>query len=258
MCQLLGLSFNDRVKPEISFRGFMRRGASNPDGWGLALYPDGRAAQVFKEPVAAGESRLAEFIRDYPGLSSKIFIGHVRVASSGGQGYEDTHPFERALGGADYVFAHNGTLRGFKREEPGGLTPLGRTDSEWAFCRILDWLSLKGGRAWSGRAYGELEKVLGRLNALGNFNVLMSDGSRLFCYHDQGGYNGLSYVRREFAHTRIRLKDEDWEVDLGRTKEPGQKGYVIATKPLTDEPWAMFPPGRLFVFEDGEIVHGPK
>lgn len=256
MCQLLGLSFNVPVRPEISFRGFMRRGRSNPHGWGLALYPDGRAAQVFKEPIEAGKSRLAEFVRDDPRLESKIFIGHVRLASAGAHAFRNTHPFERSLGGIDYVFAHNGTLSRSGRGDPGSFVPLGETDSEWAFCRILNWMDDRGpGRDWSGRAYRDLEKVLGDLNELGTLNVLMSDGTRLFCYHDKDGYNGLWHVRREFEHTRIRLKDEDWEVDLGRTKDPGQKGHVVTTRPLTDEPWVKCAAGRLTVFEDGEVVH---
>lgn len=253
MCELLGLTFNVPVKPEISFRGFMRRGRSNPHGWGLALYPDGKAAQVFKEPGEADESPLAGFLRDYPRLESPIFIGHVRFASSGAHVYRNTHPFERALWGRDWIFAHNGTLRKFGKEGPGKFAPLGETDSEWAFCRILNWLDNKAVGQWTSKAYKVLAELLGELNELGALNFLMSDGERLFCYHDRGGYNGLCYVRREFTHTRIRLKDEDWEVDLGRTKDPRQKGYVIATKPLTDEEWVKFAPGQLIVFRNGEI-----
>jgi predicted glutamine amidotransferase len=255
MCQLLGLSFNVPVRPEISFRGFMRRGKSNPHGWGLALYPDGRAAQVFKEPVEAGASPLAGFLRDYPRLVSPIFIGHVRFASSGGRFYRNTHPFERALGGRDWVFAHNGTLRDFGKEGNGKFMPLGDTDSEWAFCRILDWLDNKAGGPWTSRKYKALAELLGELNELGALNVLMSDGERLFCYHDRGGYNGLCYLRRQYDQTWIKMVDEDWEVDLGRIKKPGQKGYVVATNPLTDEAWENFATGQLIVFKRGGIAY---
>jgi glutamine amidotransferase len=256
MCQLLGLSFNVPVRPEISFRGFMRRGRANPHGWGLALYPDGKAAQVYKEPVEAGASPLAGFLRDYAQLESAIFIGHVRVASSGGHFYRNTHPFERAVGGRDWIFAHNGTLRNFGGEESGKFVPLGETDSEWAFCRVLDWLEGKDVGQWTSELNGGLAEFLGELNELGALNIVMSDGERLFCYHDRDSYNGLCYVRREFKHTRIKLVDEDWTVDLGRTKSPRQKGYVIATKPLTDEDWVRFRGGQLIVFEKGEIVYG--
>ena len=52
MCELLGLSFNLAVNPSLSFRGFKFRGQENPDGWGIAYYPD-EASQLFKEPTMA-------------------------------------------------------------------------------------------------------------------------------------------------------------------------------------------------------------
>ena len=256
MCELLGLSFNMPVRPEISFRGFMRRGRANPHGWGLALYPDGKAAQVFKEPIEAGSSPLAAFLRDYHVLKSEIFIGHVRWGNVGGHLFRNTHPFERVMEGKDYVFAHNGTISGSHKTAPNEIAPLGETDSEWAFCQILGWLKHKKPRTWSAKEYGELSGFLRDLNSHGNLNMLMSDGERLFCYHDAGRYKGLYYVAREFRHTRLKMVDEDWVVDLGTIKEPGQKGYVVATMPLTEEPWTRLAGGQLMVFSHGEIVFG--
>ncbi len=37
MCELLGLSFNTPVRPNLSFKGFHIRGETNPDGWGIAF-----------------------------------------------------------------------------------------------------------------------------------------------------------------------------------------------------------------------------
>jgi glutamine amidotransferase len=251
----MGLSFNVPVRSEISFRGFMKRGRSNPDGWGLALFPDGKAAQVLKEPVEAGKSRLAELLRDYPHLKSTVFVGHVRYASKGDPTYSNTYPFEGILHAKDYVFAHNGTLQGFKGKRSNEFIPLGDTDSEWAFCQVIDWLNTERMSSWSAAAYANLEGVFRNLNKYGGLNILMSDGDHLFCYHDKDRRNGLCYVQREFAHTRIRLLDEDWVDDLGKTKDLEQKGYVVATRPLTDEKWTDFSGGQLIVFCKGEVVH---
>src|SRR5208337_3145268 len=55
MCELLGISCSARVKPARYFKTFRRRGEElpegegNPDGWGIALYPDGKAVQVIKK-----------------------------------------------------------------------------------------------------------------------------------------------------------------------------------------------------------------
>ena len=55
MCELLGLCFNLPVRPDISFRGFRHRGENNPDGWGIAFFPDESAVKstfVCKIPLA--------------------------------------------------------------------------------------------------------------------------------------------------------------------------------------------------------------
>jgi glutamine amidotransferase len=77
MWQLLGLNFNKPVRASLSFRGFTHRGNFNPHGWGLARY-EGKACQIFKEPLTATNSSLATFVRDYEQFRSTIFIGHVR------------------------------------------------------------------------------------------------------------------------------------------------------------------------------------
>ena len=50
LCELLGLTFNLPVTSNVSFTGFRQRAEANPDGWGLAFYPD-KSAQVFKPVV---------------------------------------------------------------------------------------------------------------------------------------------------------------------------------------------------------------
>ena len=82
-------------------------------------------------------------------------------------------------------------------------------------------------------------------------------GRRLYCYHDSGGYNGLVWTRRESPFCHVSLRDEDWEADLAEEKEPDQRGYVLASRPLTDgEDWTTCRPGRLLVIERGCAVFG--
>ena len=52
----------------------------------------------------------------------------------------------------------------------------------------------------------------------------------------------------------MRYLDEDIEVNFGTHKEPHQKGFVIATSPLTDETWTTFEGGELIVFKEGEKI----
>ena len=53
----------------------------------------------------------------------------------------NTHPFVRELWGRNFVFAHNGTVKAAKKHPLGRFHPIGETDSEHAFCVIMDALA---------------------------------------------------------------------------------------------------------------------
>ncbi|MEW6110466.1 MAG: class II glutamine amidotransferase [Nitrospirota bacterium] len=252
MCELLGLNFNQPVQCSLSFRGFRHRGAYNPHGWGIARF-DGRACQVFKEPAKALNSRLATFLRDYESFVSKIFIGHVRYASRGNHTFQNTHPFSRTFRSREVALAHNGTLDQVIARDALKFHPVGETDSEYLLCALLTILSEQGIHFTD---FQRIEAVLHEFNGFGNMNLLFSEGDHLYSYRDQDGYNGLCMTKRTAPFDRISLRDEDWEVDLAEEKHPDQRGFVIATRPLTDEKWNDLPPGSLLVFKDGECVYG--
>jgi len=250
MCELLGLSFNQPARCSLSFRGFRERGLHNPDGWGVARF-DGPVCQVFKEPVTAVASGLATFVRDYEPFQSRVFIAHVRWASRGEVALQNTHPFVRTFRGREVALAHNGTLRGL----PAGslrFHPVGRTDSELVFCRLLTRLSEER----IGFAhFARIEAVLRELNRYGTLNLVFSEGEHLFVYRDAGGYNGLCMTRRSAPFGEVRLRDDDWRIDLGEEKRPDQRGHVVATRPLTDERWESLVPGALVALAAGEVVY---
>ncbi len=147
--------------------------------------------------------------------------------------------------------AVNGTLR--QLPHPTRFIPEGDTDSERAFCLLLDWMEEE---TVSFSDFCRLEERLRELNSHGSMNLLFSDGHALFAYRDIGGYNALYFTYRQAPFPTIRLVDEDWEVDLAEEKRPSEKGFVIATQPLTDEHWYGLDPGRLLVIRDGKAVHG--
>lgn len=253
MCELLGMSFNQPIKPTLSFRGFRHRGESNPHGWGLAFYPD-KSVQVIKEPIKASGSSLSEFIENYPQIKSKIFIAHVRYTSVGSKSHKNTHPFQRELDGRDFVFAHNGTLHNYNGLFTGRFTPVGKTDSEHAFCHIINYIEEREINRWTAKHFRWLWNQLKTVNNHGNFNCIFSDGEYLFCYYDKKGYNGLCFVQRKAPFNTVRLEDEDFEINLTEEKDPSQKGFIIATRRLTDERWENFHPEELIAFKNGDII----
>ncbi|MEW6035511.1 MAG: class II glutamine amidotransferase [Candidatus Micrarchaeota archaeon] len=253
MCELLGMSFNSPIRPSISFTGFRSRGRINRHGWGVAFYPD-HSAQVIKEPINAGASRLSNFLKGYENLRSKIVLAHVRHATVGSHNRMNTHPFEREMGGRDYVFAHNGTLKGYGRLALGAYRPIGTTDSEHAFCHLLERIRKRGVRSWGAEDFRWLLSQLSRINRLGFMNCLLSDGEHLFAYRGADGKRPLYLVSRVPPYGKVKLLDQDFEIDLGRDAHKGVHGFVVATCPLTNEPWIPFSKGHLVVFRDGKVV----
>ncbi|MHA1785472.1 MAG: class II glutamine amidotransferase [Candidatus Helarchaeota archaeon] len=253
MCELLGLSFNLPVKPNISFIGFRKRSKANPHGWGVAYYPD-KAALIIKEPIKATDSLISKFIAEKFTIQSKIFIAHVRKASVGRISYKNTHPFSRELNGREYVFIHNGTIFNYKKLKIKDFKPIGNTDSEHFFCYLLQLIKDKNIRSWEHEDFKWLNSKLNEINNFGKLNIMISDGRHLFCYKDKNETKSLYYIHRKFPFPKIHLRDEDWDINLADIKDPKQEGYVISSKPLTDEPWEAILPSDLLIFKNGRLI----
>jgi predicted glutamine amidotransferase len=255
MCELFGICFNKPMKPAISFIGFRERGQVNQHGWGVAFYPD-NSAQVIKEPINAGASELSNFLKTYKYMKSRIILAHVRHATMGSHTRMNTHPFQRELGGRDYVFAHNGDLKGgFRKGLPlGAYRPVGETDSEHAFCYLMERIRRRKIKDWAQRDYAWLQGELQKINRYGTLNCLLSDGERLFAYRDARKKRTLYFLNRTPPYGRVSLIDNDFSIDLGRIRDPDTHGFIIATRPLTREPWIPLPPG-LIAFSNGKAVY---
>jgi predicted glutamine amidotransferase len=255
MCELLGMSANTPTDICFSFAGLMRRGGQtgpHGDGWGIAFY-DGKGCRTFHDPSPSADSEIARFIRGYS-IKSRTVVSHIRKANRGRIGLENTHPFTRELWGRIWTFAHNGQLRGVKRRPLDFYRPVGTTDSEHAFCWILDRLRARWPKAPPLRqltsAVRELSDDLGRL---GVFNMLMTEGRVLFCRCG----TRLAYLTRRSPFGAATLVDEDLTVDFAAETTPDDEVTVVATRPLTaNEDWIVMAPGEFLALRDGRVLAG--
>ena len=254
MCQLLGRNCNVPTDICFSFTGFQARGGAtdvHSDGWGIAFF-EGRGTRVFLEPKPSCTSPLAELVRQYP-IHSKNVIAHIRKATQGVVGLENTHPFMRELWGRYWIFAHNGNLLDFTPELDGCFIPVGLTDSERAFCWLLQKLRRRFGGTPPAPAdlFAAIHELTLEISRHGEFNFLLSNGDWLFAHAS----TKLAYIIRQAPFTQAHLKDQDVTVDFSDMTTAADRVAVIATLPLTDnEAWTVMQAGTLWWFAEGAPV----
>ena len=254
MCQLLGMNCNVPTDICFSFTGFQARGGAtdvHSDGWGIAFF-EGKGTRVFLDPQPSCSSPVAELVRNYP-IRSKNVISHIRKATQGAVGLENTHPFMRELWGRYWIFAHNGNLLNFNPSLDGSFVPVGLTDSERAFCWLLQNFRQRFGSHSPSRhdLFAVLHELTLEIASYGEFNFLLSNGDCLFAHAS----SKLAYIVRQAPFAQAHLNDQDVTVDFSELTNPEDRVALIATLPLTDnEAWTIMAPGTLWHFEEGEPV----
>lgn len=255
MCELLGMSANVPTDIQFSFSGLIKRGGEtgiHSDGWGIAFY-EGKGCRVFHEPTASSKSKLAEFIGQYQIKSTQV-ICHIRKANRGRVSLENTHPFTRELWGQVWTFAHNGQLKGIKNKVLKGYTPIGTTDSEYAFCWMLG--ELREQFPIKPRSKIKLMKFIETLSRelakLGVLNMLIAHVDNLYTYCS----TKLWHLTRQAPFEKAQLRDMDICVDFKKEASISDIVTIIATEPLTsNEKWQPMSEADFAVFHLGEQVY---
>jgi predicted glutamine amidotransferase len=257
MCELLGMIASQPADVVFSFTGLALRGGQtgpHADGWGLSFF-DGNIARTFLEPHPAFSSPLAKFLRENP-IPARLAVAHVRKLTRGKAELKNTHPFVRVVQGRHVVFAHNGTLYSIKDVPLKYESTLGETDSEYAFCVVLERLRERF-QVWPedpielGQALYDIANDLAD-GEKGVFNFLLADGKNLYARVG----DSLCHIIRRAPFGEATLVDAEVRVHFGDVmNQPDAKMAVVATEPLTrDETWHKGVTGQLWVFSNGELI----
>lgn len=132
----------------------------------------------------------------------------------------------------------------------GNFHPVGNTDSEHAFC----WLMQELAKSHAGVPSVEeltltLRELAPQLARHGTVNFMLSNGQALWAHAS----TNLWYVERRHPFVTAQLSDEDLEIDFAQHTTPHDRVAVVVTAPLTtNEEWTAFEPGELHVFVDGQ------
>ena len=259
MCQLFALSSNAPTAVNFSFTGFSARGGhtgEHADGWGVAFHGEG-GCRVFLDDAPACRSPLADFLRQHP-IRATTVLAHIRKATQGKVQLSNCHPFQRSWRGRHWTFCHNGDLKNFAPRLSGHFRPVGETDSERAFCWILQELKRRLGRH-RAPTWRQIEPVLAELaeivSGFGPFNFIMTNGEAVFAHAS----TRLHWTRRQHPFVTAHLVDRDLILDLSVQNGIDDRMVLVATEPLTrNEEWTAFEPGELRVFVSGESVHSTR
>lgn len=256
MCELLAMSANVPTDIVFSFTGLAQRGGvtgPHVDGWGITFY-EGKGSRTFKDARPSSESHIAELIQSYP-IKSEVVVSHIRQANRGCVSLENTHPFTRELWGRYWTYAHNGQLSDYQEKFiVSKFQPVGDTDSELAFCWLLEQVVKQFGEQEPDNiveVYQFIAQLADEVRALGVFNMILTDGDNLMSYCS----NNLCYITRKAPFGEARLIDTDVVIDFKKETTPEDIVTVIATRPLTkNESWHILAAGDWKLFHKGELI----
>lgn len=261
MCRFLGLRTTypttvecSLVHARNSLMAQSRRdlhGFENADGWGIAAYRHG-------EPRFQRRCHAAHQSHEFRAAASRVcastVLAHVRRATVGAIDDVNTHPFTHGR----FAFVHNGTIPYFERIRDDMLDAMGHdhrhaiqgtTDSEHLFHVVL----AAHGRAPERSLYDVLHETLRRTVAwcrrvgleprLG-LNVLLTDGERMV---------GSRWQRTLFWLQRVGLADcaVCGSRHAACEAPDDYRALVIASEPITREPWREVPERSVFEVTPG-------
>lgn len=259
MCELLAMSANVPTDICFSFSGLMQRGGNtgpHKDGWGITFY-EGKGCRTFKDPKPSFDSEIARLVTNYP-IKSQAVVCHIRQANAGPVCLENTHPFNRELWGREFTYAHNGQLANYQEAMMTKQTlAIGNTDSEQAFCWILEQLRTKFGdtRPEKAELHHYIAALAAEIDKRGVFNLILSDGEFIFAYCS----NNLHWITRKAPFGPAQLIDTDVAIDFKKETTANDIVTVIATQPLTaDETWHKMKAGDWLVFEGGLVTYSNR
>lgn len=269
MCELFAFCGEYPASLRYSIQEFAAHsgGTRNAEGWGVAHYVDGDV-RLIKEPRAARDSACLGFIERHP-IRSALVLSHIRHATQGAAAVRNCQPFVRELGGAMHVFTHNGHLDRAvlsRLAVADGFRPVGETDSELAFCVLLErlralWRAAAGVPALAHRV-DVVAAFAEELRALGPANFLYADGDALFA-HGHMRTQADGGIRPPGLHVLCRSCDGERPSFEARglrivPMHEGRAQALVASVPLTSDPaWRALEPGELLVLRDGR-VHGQR
>ncbi len=257
---ILAFSFDGLSSPAIDLK--FRKGAQKGDhtlGWGLAWYPgDTKAAIVAKDPSAHDTQSLRGAMHDWDAFRSTVFFCKVRGAATG-YTHLETQPFSRSFAGQDWVFMHNGDLdktamAKLHFNKSIFLEPMGRTDSELAFCFLLGKVQDYGARTLADVDHQVLLSWFLQLDDMGSADMVLSDGITVAAFYGTQSDTHLYYSRVRPPHSEEGYQSDSASFTLSNPRDTFRTALVFCSAPFRQGDWKTMQKGQLIIARRGAVV----
>ncbi|MCB9026024.1 MAG: class II glutamine amidotransferase, partial [Bdellovibrionaceae bacterium] len=182
----LVVSFDCISSPNLKLN--LKKDTPESSGWGIGWYPgDDYAASVVKDTGVKKIESMTGALSDWRRFRSTTFVCKVKGAAKR-PSQQDTQPFQRSYWGRDWLFLHNGDLDKEKLKKllgntEGFLQPIGTTDSELAFCYLLQQFEKIKTKRIADLDPKECLVWFSQLDQLGVADMVLSDGQSLLSFH---------------------------------------------------------------------------
>ncbi|MEM7678103.1 MAG: class II glutamine amidotransferase, partial [Myxococcota bacterium] len=261
--RMVALSFDGPSSPSVTLKGLQRPNRGQPFGWGFAWYPvQSAAALVVKDATSLGDNAMTKLLREWERFRSTIFVSHLR-GTARTLAEQDTHPFSRSFGGREWVFAHNGDFDGFDIDQginsvlplaSSVIIPVGRTDSERAFCWLLEQCAAIGAYSLADVGWPRLHEWCRYLDGLGTANLMLTDGHDLAVYGDSSGYNRLHHGRLLPPNVPALIQTEDVDIGLSDARDRTRTAVIFSTSQPEETKLKPMHDGQLLVVRRGAYI----
>ena len=259
MSDIIAINTDGLSSPSIKFKLLPERQGLNQFGWGLAWYPNDKPASVVKKDPVAGDTQVAmSSLTDWSNYRSTLFLGKIKGANKG-YTHHETQPFSRSFAGRDWLFVHHGdldkeALSQLYSHKSGFLEPIGKTDSEMAFCYLLAMVHKHGARKLLDVP---LKTILGwfeKLDALGTATMILSDGVTVVYFHGINAAKALYYYRQQPPNETTNFSADSVDLDFIDPRDAYRTTLIFTTAHFSPGKWHAMVPGQLIVARRGVIV----
>jgi len=266
MCELYAMS--SAVVKNISFSlcEFRRHGGdtdTHVDGWGLVFF-DEHSVEMYREPKPAAFSLKMDHVLQHH-KPANLVMSHIRKATQGEVSLKNTQPFSIVLNEKKHVFMHNGNLENIHQQlSLNKYSPQGETDSEYAFCYLMEqmnklWNQNKGQQRTPTleQRIDVVQQAFTLFSQFGQANFIYTDGDYHYAFaNERTQLNGkidppgLHYLARDIHSDPAITKIIG--IDMNGVE---QEQVLLASVPLTNENWCAFERNQLIVVQSGKFLY---